>query len=293
MDLQLLKTFLEVAATGSFGAAAGRLFVTQSAVSLRVHRLEDQLGRPLFDRRKDGVTLTSAGREFRGFATLILRNWEQARQRVSAMNGAPTTLAVAAQSSLWPRFGFRWLDRLREEMPDLVIRADMARPDALAQMILSGAVQAVLSYDAVVRPGLTSQPLMQDQLVMVSPWPDATVDCVVGRYAMVDWGPEFQEAHDEALPQLAEARLILGMGTLAAWYLQNRPFAAYLPARYARKALDAGAVFLVKDAPTFVHPSWVIWREDMDPALQAVAARTLLEAVARAEEDTAEVVEQL
>ncbi|NJS38781.1 MAG: LysR family transcriptional regulator [Rhodobacteraceae bacterium] len=293
MDLQLLKTFLEVASSGSFGAAAGRLFVTQSAVSLRVHRLEDQLGRPLFDRRKDGVTLTSAGREFRGFATLILRNWEQARQRVSAMNGAPTTLAVAAQSSLWPRFGFRWLDRLREEMPDLVIRADMARPDALAQMILSGAVQAVLSYENVVRPGLTSQPLMEDQLVMVSPWPDATADNVVGRYAMVDWGPEFQRAHDEALPQLAEAKLILGMGTLAAWYLQNRPFAAYLPARYARKALDAGSVFLVKDAPVFGHPSWVIWREDMDPALQAVAARTLSEAVARAEEDTAEVVEQL
>lgn len=215
MDLQLLKTFLEVAATGSFGAAAGRLFVTQSAVSLRVHRLEDQLGRPLFDRRKDGVTLTSVGREFRGFATLILRNWEQARQRVSAMNAAPTTFAVAAQSSLWPRFGFRWLDRLREEMPDLVIRADMARPDALVQMILSGAVQAVLSYDDVVRPGLTSQPLMEDQLVMVSPWPDAAADSVVGRYAMVDWGPEFQRAHDEALPHLAEARLILGMGTLA------------------------------------------------------------------------------
>ena len=60
MDLQLIKTFLEVSTTGSFGAAAGRLYVTQSAVSLRIHRLEDQLGRPLFDRTKSGVVLTAA-----------------------------------------------------------------------------------------------------------------------------------------------------------------------------------------------------------------------------------------
>ncbi len=293
MDLQLLKTFLEVASTGSFGAAAGRLFVTQSAVSLRVQRLEDQLGRPLFDRKKGGVVLTPAGREFRGFATLILRNWDQARQRVSALDGAPTILAVAAQSSLWPRFGFRWLDRLREELPDLVIRAEMARPDALAQMVLSGTVQAVLSYEAVVRPGLSAEPLMEDQLVMVSPWEDATVKSVAGRYAMVDWGAEFQRDHDQALPHLGDVKLILGMSTLAAWFLQDRPLAAYLPARYARKPLAEGTLFLVKDAPTFAHPSWVIWRDDMDPALRAVAARTLLEAVARAEEATAEVVEQL
>jgi LysR family transcriptional regulator, flagellar master operon regulator len=160
-------------------------------------------------------------------------------------------------------------------------------------LILSGAAQAVLSYEKVVRPGLTSHPLMEDQLVMVSPWPDASVESVMGRYALVDWGPEFQQAHDAALPKLGEVKLILGMGTLAAWYLQNRPLAAYLPARYARKPLAEGTLFLVKDAPTFAQPSWVIWRDDMDPTLQTVAARTLSEAVARAEEDTAEVVEQL
>lgn len=293
MDLQLLKTFLEVATTGSFGAAAGRLFVTQSAVSLRIIRLETQLGRPLFDRTKAGVSLTSAGREFRGFATTILRNWEQARQRVSALDGAPTELALAAQPSLWPRFGFRWLDSLRAECPDVTIRAEMARPDALANLILAGSVQAVLSYHALVRPGLATEPLMEDQLVLVSPWEDATIDSLVGRYAMVDWGPEFQRAHDEALPVLAGPKLILGMGTLAAWYLRNRPFAAYLPARYARQPIQDGALFLVPDAPSFAQPSWVIWREDMDPDLRAVAARTLSEAVVRAEEATAEVLDQL
>ncbi|HBR38874.1 MAG TPA: LysR family transcriptional regulator, partial [Sulfitobacter pontiacus] len=38
MDITLIKTFIEVANTGSFVAASERLFVTQSAVSLRVQR---------------------------------------------------------------------------------------------------------------------------------------------------------------------------------------------------------------------------------------------------------------
>lgn len=293
MDLQLLKTFLEVASTGSFGAAAGRLYVTQSAVSLRVIRLETQLGRPLFERTKSGVVLTSAGREFRGFATTILRNWDQARQRVSALEGAVPELALAAQPSLWPRFGFRWLDSLRAALPDVAIRAEMARPDALTTLILSGAVQAVLSYQALVRPGLATEALMEDQLVLVSPWEGATVDSLPGRYAMVDWGPDFQQAHDAALPMLAGSKLVLAMGTLAAWYLRNRPLAAYLPARYARKPMAEGALFLVPDAPSFAQPSWVIWREDMDPDLRTVAARTLSDAVRQAEEATAEVLDQL
>ena len=292
MDLLLLKTFLEVAATGSFGTAAGRLFVTQSAVSLRVQRLEEQLGRPLFDRTKGGVTLSPAGREFRGFATLILRNWDEARQRVAALE-KPATLALAAQPSLWPRLGFGWLDLLREAQPDVALRAEMAGSDALTEMILSGSVQAILSYAALVRPGLTAEPLIEDQLVMVGPWKDATVESVAGCYAMVDWGVEFQRAHDEALPALAQHKLVLGMGSLAAWYLRQRPYAAYLPARYARQAIAEGELFLVRDAPTFAHPSWVVWRDDMDPALRTVAARTLLSAVQRAQDDTSEVVEWL
>lgn len=293
MDLQLIKTFLEVAATGSFGAAAGRLYVTQSAVSLRVHRLEDHLGRPLFERTRAGVVLTPAGREFRGFATLILRNWEQARQRVSALDAAPAVLAVGAQSSLWPRFGFLWLDRLREELPGVAIRAETARPEALAEMILSGAAQAILSYEAVVRPGLLSEPLMEDQLVLVSPWEEATPDSLAGRYALVDWGPDFQRAHDEALPMLADSKLVLGLGTMAVWYLRDRPLAAYLPARHVRKAIAEGTLFLVRDAPRFALPSWVTWREDMDPGLRAVAARTLRAAVESAEAATAEVLDQI
>lgn len=63
MDITLLKTFIEVAQTGSFGTAAERLLVTQSAVSLRIAKLEASLGRALFTRSKAGAELTVAQRK--------------------------------------------------------------------------------------------------------------------------------------------------------------------------------------------------------------------------------------
>ena len=157
MDLQLIKTFLEVAETGSFAAASERLFVTQSAVSLRVQRLEDQLGRPCSSAQRAGVILTAGGARISRLChpdPAQLGSGPPACQR--AGHGA-VALAIGAQPSLWPRFGFRWLDRLRPQMPDLSIRAEMARPDALAQMILSGAVQVVLIYRAAEPPRTASR----------------------------------------------------------------------------------------------------------------------------------------
>ncbi|BCG81727.1 hypothetical protein MesoLj113b_52690 [Mesorhizobium sp. 113-3-3] len=58
MDTENLRSFLEVAEHGSFTVAAGRLNLAQSTVSARIRGLEEQLGRRLFVRDRDGVTLT-------------------------------------------------------------------------------------------------------------------------------------------------------------------------------------------------------------------------------------------
>ena len=119
MDITLLKTFLEVAATGSFVSASERLYVTQSAVSLRIQRLEDSLGKPMFTRSKAGAELTNAGREFERYALSMIRVWEEARQQVAIPEGFTRSLTIGAQYSLWPRLGFRWIDRLQAAAPDL------------------------------------------------------------------------------------------------------------------------------------------------------------------------------
>jgi len=292
MDITLLKTFLEVAATGSFVSASERLYVTQSAVSLRIQRLEDSLGKPMFTRSKAGAELTNAGREFERYALSMIRVWEEARQQVAIPDGFTKSLTIGAQYSLWPRLGFRWIDRLRAEMPDLNIRGELGMPDRLTRFLTEGIMHVGLLYMPQLRPGLSADLLLEEELVMVASWPDPTMN-LEGRYTFIDWGSEFVGAHALALPELTNPGLTLSLGAMAAEYVVNRETAAYLPARYIKKYLDSGQLHLVPDAPRFPYPVWAVWRDDLDPDLKAAAKSTLQAVAATAEADSEAVIDKL
>ncbi|EDQ03473.1 HTH-type transcriptional regulator BenM (plasmid) [Sulfitobacter indolifex] len=95
MDITLIKTFIEVANTGSFVAARDRLFVTQSAISLRIQRLEGSLGHQLFTRSKAGAVLTAEGQQFEPYALSLLKVWEEARQKIQFLMAMSVRLASA------------------------------------------------------------------------------------------------------------------------------------------------------------------------------------------------------
>lgn len=293
MDLTLLKTFLEVSATGSFVASADRLYVTQSAVSLRIKRLEDELGKPLFTRNRAGAELTNAGREFEKYALSLIRVWEEARQQVAIPEGYTRSLTIGAQYSLWPRLGFRWIDALQEAMPDLNVRAELGMPDRLTRFLIEGIMQVGLLYMPQLRPGLVAEQVLAEELVMVATFPDADIDTIAEPYVFIDWGPEFVGAHSQALPELTNPGLTFALGALAAEYVVNRHAAAYLPARYIKKYLDSGQMHLVPDAPRFPYPVWAVWREDLDPGIARTARQTLVAIANAAEADGHAVLEAL
>ena len=61
LDSDLLRTFVAIADTGGFTAAADVVGRTQSAVSMQMKRLEESVGSPLFQRRGRGISLTITG----------------------------------------------------------------------------------------------------------------------------------------------------------------------------------------------------------------------------------------
>ncbi|MCV3273387.1 LysR substrate-binding domain-containing protein [Roseobacter sinensis] len=63
LDSDLLRTFLAVAEAGSVTDGASRIYRSQSATSLQIKRLEDILGRPVFERHGRGVRLSETGRQ--------------------------------------------------------------------------------------------------------------------------------------------------------------------------------------------------------------------------------------
>src|SRR5690606_2866691 len=103
MDLEQVRTFLEVVEAGSFVRAAQELNVTQSTVSARIKELELLLGQSLFVRRKSGVMLTPAGKRFQPHAATFLHVLQQARQDVALPAETAAVLNIGGQFSLWER----------------------------------------------------------------------------------------------------------------------------------------------------------------------------------------------
>ncbi|MDR3493047.1 MAG: LysR substrate-binding domain-containing protein [Ancalomicrobiaceae bacterium] len=72
LEIDLLRTLVAIASTGSFKQAAKAVFRTPSAVSMQMKRLEDLIGRSIFAKDGRGVVLTEEGQELLGYARRIL-----------------------------------------------------------------------------------------------------------------------------------------------------------------------------------------------------------------------------
>ena len=153
-------------------------------------------------------------------------------------------------------------------------------------------VHGKLMYTPQLRPRLIARQILEDELVMVAPWSDGSYP-EPERYVLVDWGPEFVQAHALELPELTETGLSMSLGAMVADYMMTRGKAGYLPARFAKRFLDQGRLHLVSEARSFPYPVWLVWRSDMEPTVRD-AAFALLEGVAKdLAEDQVTVLQQL
>jgi molybdate transport repressor ModE-like protein len=91
-----LRVLREVAQSGSFSAAARILGYTQSAVSRQVAGLEAVAGRPLFERRRDGVVLTPAGARLLPRAVRILDELDAAVRAAAGAEAAVGPVRLGA-----------------------------------------------------------------------------------------------------------------------------------------------------------------------------------------------------
>src|ERR671929_1421087 len=87
LDVRRLRVLREVAARGSFSAAAEALAYTQSAVSQQIAALEREAGTRLVDRSARGVRLTDAGRALVEHADIILARLSDAEAELEAIAG--------------------------------------------------------------------------------------------------------------------------------------------------------------------------------------------------------------
>jgi DNA-binding transcriptional LysR family regulator len=102
MDIEDLRTFVEVADAGGVSPAARRLGVSKSMVSRRLFRLEAELGVQLVARTTRGAALTEAGVTFRDHAARICAEIDVARETILPAGDLRGRLRVAAPLTFGP-----------------------------------------------------------------------------------------------------------------------------------------------------------------------------------------------
>ena len=275
MDIELARTFLAVVETGSFLEAANRVHVTQSTVSMRIRSLEQQLGRPVFERSKMGATLTTAGRHFQRHANALVRTWMQARLDAGLPDTMETALEIGAAPSLWDGFLIGAVPELMAKFPNVAIRASSATSDVLACQLDDGSLDLAVMYQPLNTTGLKVVQLFEDEFVLVSSDRDRSVDPLGESYVLIDWGPEFRADHLLNFPQLATPSLQLGIGTLGLQYLKAVPAAGYFPSRLIAQEVQAGWLRLIQDAPRFAYATYAVTSDADLEGYPGQAARCL------------------
>lgn len=258
MDIQLANTFLTVLATKSFVSASETLHISQSAVSLRIQKLEDLLGKKLLERSKSGVTPTIFGEEFEEYARSFIQLWDETKYQVSLPDGYDNSFSLGCQDSLWPELSSVWLANMSKKYPKTALSFQISENENLTRLLVRGTLDIAVLYAPEIRPGLNVEHILDDMLVLVT-GDENTKEISADSYLYCQWGPEFAIAHSRWFPGLKPPQVSLRIGTSVPKYLINTKKSAYIPYRMADDYVADGSLFFIKDAPSFPFPAYAVW----------------------------------
>lgn len=278
MDIDRARTFLEIVHTGSFLKAADRLHVTQTTVSARIRTLEDELGRRLFVRNRNGAVLTAAGREFERFAQSFLQVWERARQQLKIPPGKTSVIALGGELSLWNPLLLDWLVWMKRNRPEIAIRANVGVPDQLIEQLRTGVLDIAVLYAPPLLSGFRIELVEEEELVLVrtvrKPGETEEPD-----HVHVDWGPQFAAAQASGSAGLVAPGLMVGLGPLGLSYILRAGGKGYFRMGAVTPHLEAGDLELVPGVPRFTYPAYAVYSEEGEARGDLLAALSGLKQV--------------
>lgn len=152
LDLTSLRSFAMVAEAGGVTRAAGRLHLTQSAVSMQLKRLEETIGQPLIDRTGRSLQLTSQGELLLSYAKRMIALNDEAWGRLTgqAFEGE-ITLGVPADI-VYPHIP-RVLQRFAREYPRVKVTLVSSYTRRLHALRERGEADLILTTEVNPRPG--------------------------------------------------------------------------------------------------------------------------------------------
>ena len=264
MDIDLLKTFLEVNKTRHFGRAADNLYLTPAAVSARVRQLEQILGVESFLRTRNNIQLTLEGERLLPHAETMLLSWSRALQDVALKSDQGLQVNVGTTHSLWSFGLHQQLSKLFQLLPKTALRAISHPSDLLTRMLVERTLDVAFLLEPTTLADFQAEKIGQVKLVLVSNEPDRNHKTAFqSGYVYVDWGVSFEMFHAKRFGDLPKPVLHTNMGAIALDYLQHEQGAAYLPHSVLELEYQR-PLYQVQGAPTFSRPLYAVYRTSSD-----------------------------
>lgn len=257
MDIDQARTFLAIVAYGSFLEASQRLHVTQSTVSARIQRLEDELNAHLFNRGRAGATLTPAGKRFLEHAKRLVLTAQQARDEVGLPGRFSASLRVGARIALWEDLLPEWVGWLRTSLKDVALRCEIGFEEDLMRRLVEGTLDVGVMYTPSQSPGLVVELLFEEQLVLVAT--RSSAQPLDDDYVYVEWGSAFYAQHGQHYPGLERPAQVVNIGWLGVQLILHNGGSCFLPLRMAQPLLDEGRLHHVMDSPVFAQPVYAVY----------------------------------
>jgi len=168
IDFLGLEAFLSIADHGSFHRAAASLNLSQTALSHRMKKLEDDLGVKLLTRTTRHVALTPAGIELlpkaRHLISEIATSFDDLRKQGKARQ---ETLTIGCLPTIAVHYLPPLLVELRKKFPDLNIRVFDNSKAEIAEKVHSGEAELGITIVAADRWDLEILPLMKEPFVLI------------------------------------------------------------------------------------------------------------------------------
>jgi DNA-binding transcriptional LysR family regulator len=147
MDLELLRTFVAVLETGGFGKAGLRRHLTQSAISVQMKRLAEDVGRPLFVAHGRGRAPTPAAELLFGYAGRLLALHDEAVRALVEGSASELVRLGATQDFAEARLP-GVLRSFSQSHPQVRLEVRVGRSPELSRLVVEGELDLAVVFQA-------------------------------------------------------------------------------------------------------------------------------------------------
>lgn len=166
MTLRHLRIFVMVADLGSMTAASEAMYIAQPSVSQAIADLENYYGVKLFDRLSKRLYITDSGRKLLSYArhlTALSDEMDQAMKNPEQTGRIRIGASVTAGAQFLPELVLEFT----AGFPAVQVQAVSRNTKEIESMILKNEVDFAVVEGTVRSPDIVSEPLMDDELVLV------------------------------------------------------------------------------------------------------------------------------